>query len=100
MTWRMTRREFAMLPAAAGAAVLAPPAFAQTAAPLITRAIPKTGEQLPAVGLGTASVFDTADEATRQKAAAVIQALVANGGRLIDTASSYGDAEIGLRAVT
>jgi aryl-alcohol dehydrogenase-like predicted oxidoreductase len=100
MTGRLTRREFAMLPAAAGAAALAPPVFAQTAAPLITRAIPRTGEQLPAVGLGTASVFDTADDATRRKAAAVIQALVANGGRLIDTASSYGDAETVLGDVT
>jgi aryl-alcohol dehydrogenase-like predicted oxidoreductase len=90
---RLTRREFAMLPAAAGAAALAPPVFAQTASPLITRAIPSSGEQLPAVGLGTAAVFDTAAETTRQKAAAVVQALVANGGRLIDTASSYGDAE-------
>ena len=97
MTMPMTRREFAMLPAAAGAAAgaaaLAPPVFAQTAAPLIARAIPSSGEELPAVGLGTAAVFDTADETTRQKAAAVVQALVGNGGRLIDTASSYGDAE-------
>ncbi|MGD0025816.1 MAG: aldo/keto reductase [Xanthobacteraceae bacterium] len=90
MTRRMTRREFAML---TGGAVLAPPAFAQTAAPLITRAIPGSGERLPAVGLGTAEVFDSADEATRQKAAAVVQALVGNGGSLIDTASTYGDAE-------
>ncbi len=92
MTRRMTRREFAMLTGAAAAA-LAPPAFAQTAAPLITRAIPSSGERLPAVGLGTAAVFDTADETTRQKAAAVLQALVGNGGSLIDTASTYGAAE-------
>jgi aryl-alcohol dehydrogenase-like predicted oxidoreductase len=87
----MTRREFAVL---TGAALLAPPAHAQTDAPLITRAIPSSGERLPAVGLGTAQVFDTADEATRRKAAAVVQALIANGGRLIDTASTYRDAEI------
>jgi aryl-alcohol dehydrogenase-like predicted oxidoreductase len=87
----MTRREFAVL---TGAALLAPPAHAQTDAPLITRAIPSSGERLPAVGLGTAQVFDTADEATRRKAAAVVQALIANGGRLIDTASTYGNAEI------
>jgi aryl-alcohol dehydrogenase-like predicted oxidoreductase len=98
MAMRMTRRQFAMLPAAAAA--LAPPVLAQTATPLITRAIPSSGEQLPAVGLGTASVFDTADATTRQKAAAVVQALFANGGRLIDTASSYGDAEIVLGDVT
>lgn len=68
-------------------------ARAQTDAPLITRVIPSSGERLPAVGLGTAQVFDRADDATRQKAAAVLQALIAKGGRLIDTASSYGDAE-------
>jgi aryl-alcohol dehydrogenase-like predicted oxidoreductase len=45
------------------------------------------------VGLGTAAVFDEDDETTRRKADAVVQALVKNGGRLIDTASTYGDAE-------
>jgi aryl-alcohol dehydrogenase-like predicted oxidoreductase len=32
--------------------------------------------------------------ATKQKAASVLHALVGNGGRLIDTASTYGDAEV------
>jgi aryl-alcohol dehydrogenase-like predicted oxidoreductase len=68
------------------------PAFAQTPT-LLARAIPSTGERLPAVGLGTAQVFDTNDEGTRQKAAAVLQALIAGGGRLVDTSSVYGDAE-------
>jgi len=90
LTIRMSRRKFAVL---SGAALLAPPALAQTDASLVTRAIPSSGERLPAVGLGTAQVFDTANEATRQKVAVVLQALIANGGRLIDTASSYGDAE-------
>ena len=48
---------------------------------LITRAIPESGERLPAVGLGTAYVFDRDDETTRQKAAAVVQALVDGGGQ-------------------
>jgi aryl-alcohol dehydrogenase-like predicted oxidoreductase len=87
MTVRMTRREFAAL---AGSAALAPPALAQTGEPL-SRAIPSSGERLPAVGLGTAAVFNSADATS--KAAAVLQALVANGGRLIDTASTYGNAE-------
>jgi aryl-alcohol dehydrogenase-like predicted oxidoreductase len=89
MTIRLTRREFAI---ATGAAMLGPPAFAQTPA-LLARAIPSTGERLPAVGLGTAQVFDSNDEGTRQKAAAVLQALIAGGGRLVDTSSVYGDAE-------
>ena len=91
MKIRMTRREFAAL---AGAAALARPAFAQSGGELLTRAIPSSGEVLPAVGLGTAQVFDSNDEATRQKAAAVLQALTANGGRVVDTASTYGNAEI------
>lgn len=88
----MRRRDFITLfgGAAAGWPLTA---RAQTDSPLITRAIPSSGERLPAVGLGTAQVFDRADDATRQKAAAVLQALIAKGGRLIDTASSYGDAE-------
>ena len=89
MPTRMTRREFA---AAAGAAMVAQSALAQTGAP-ITRAIPASGELLPAVGLGTANVFNIDDEATRQKATAVLRALIADGGRLVDTASVYGDAE-------
>ncbi len=90
MTVGMTRRKIMVL---AGVALLVPPAHAQTDLPLISRAIPSSGERLPAVGLGTAQVFDRADDATRQKAAAVLRALIAKGGRLIDTASSYGDAE-------
>jgi len=68
--------------------------MAQTgSAPLISRAIPGSGERIPAVGLGTAYVFDTDDDKTRHMAEQVIGALVDAGGRLIDTASSYGDAE-------
>jgi len=89
MTIRLTRREFAL---AGSAAMLAVPAAAQNAAPLM-RPIPRSGELLPAVGLGTAYVFDNNDNTTRQKASAVLQALIAGGGRLVDTSSVYGDAE-------
>jgi aryl-alcohol dehydrogenase-like predicted oxidoreductase len=93
----ITRRDFA---AFAALALSRAPAFARAEeAPLIVRAIPKTGERLPAVGLGTAHVFDSDDAETRRAAAAVIEALLAGGGRLIDTASSYGDAESVLGAV-
>ena len=93
---RLTRRQFTNVPAAAlatGAASLTVPVFAQPASSLLTRSIPSTGEPLPAVGLGTAEVFDVADTATLQKAGAVVRALIDNGGKLIDTASTYGDAE-------
>lgn len=91
ITTPLTRREFSAL---AAAPLLSQAALAQTnVAPLITRAIPSTGERLPVVGLGTASVFNSDDEPTRRAAAQVVQALVDAGGRLIDTASTYGDAE-------
>ena len=90
MAIQITRREFTLL---TGSALIATSAHAQTDASLLTRAVPSSGERLPAVGLGTAQVFDTADAATKRKAAEVVQALLANGGRLIDTASTYGDAE-------
>jgi aryl-alcohol dehydrogenase-like predicted oxidoreductase len=92
----LSRRQFAIVPAAALAAQAFPlpsPALAQASAPLIARPIPATGEILPAVGLGTAEVFDSADASTLQKANAVVRALIDNGGKLIDTAASYGDAE-------
>jgi aryl-alcohol dehydrogenase-like predicted oxidoreductase len=97
ITRQITRRDFAAL---AGGFLLSTKAVAQTETPLLTRPIPSSGERIPAVGLGTAYVFDDKNEATRSKADAVVQALVNNGGRLIDTASTYGDAESVLGEVT
>ena len=82
----------------AGAALAALPWLPQTAlaaeTPIITRPIPHGGEPLPIVGIGTAVIFDFQDDpeklAERSK---VIHALIAGGGKLIDTAHSYGSAE-------
>jgi aryl-alcohol dehydrogenase-like predicted oxidoreductase len=84
-----TRRDFTAL----AATTLMRPSLAGADPSLIARAIPKTGERLPAVGLGTASVFETDDEPTQRAAAAVVRTLLEAGGRVIDTASTYGDAE-------
>lgn len=97
MPIRITRRDFAAL---AGGILASPKAIALTDTPLVTRAIPRGDERIPAVGLGTAYVFDQDDETTRRKADAVVQALMRGGGRLIDTASTYGDAESVLGEVT
>jgi aryl-alcohol dehydrogenase-like predicted oxidoreductase len=62
--------------------------------PLKTRPIPHSGEQLPIVGIGTAVIFDFENDPVKYaERRQVIQALVAGGGRLIDTASAYGHAE-------
>jgi aryl-alcohol dehydrogenase-like predicted oxidoreductase len=94
----ISRRNFVRLPLSA---LALPPVFAQAAneAAMLTRAIPSTGERLPAVGLGTAWVFNRDDAETRRRAADVVRALVAGGGRVIDTGSTYGDAERVLGAV-
>jgi aryl-alcohol dehydrogenase-like predicted oxidoreductase len=57
------------------------------------RAIPSSGELLPAVGLGTAGTLNSDDATARGALTAVVKALVAGGGSLIDTASTYGEAE-------
>ena len=61
---------------------------------LITRAIPKTGEKLPIVGLGSATSFRRASQSEDVTALAdVIKTLVENGGTVFDTAPSYGASE-------
>jgi aryl-alcohol dehydrogenase-like predicted oxidoreductase len=68
-------------------------AQSQTPESVMTRPIPHSGEQLPIVGLGTAVSFPSANESQRTGLKDVIDALVAGGGKLIDTASVYGNAE-------
>lgn len=80
----------------AGASALAMssalPALAQEA--MLTKPIPHGGEKLPVVGLGTSIVFQIGkDPNDRQQRRDVLNALVQNGGTLIDTASTYGSAE-------
>jgi aryl-alcohol dehydrogenase-like predicted oxidoreductase len=62
--------------------------------PLATRAIPHSGELLPVIGLGTANEFQVQPQGERKATLKeVVDDLLAQGGRLIDTASSYGSAE-------
>lgn len=87
------RRLIASLAAAGAASQLGSRALAQ-AGNAIRRPIPSSGERLPAVGLGTAIVFDVgADTAARARLRDVVRTLIDGGGRLIDTASAYGSAE-------
>jgi aryl-alcohol dehydrogenase-like predicted oxidoreductase len=59
-----------------------------------TRPIPRTGEALPVVGIGTAIIFDFDNDAAKfAERREVVRTLVAGGGKLIDTAYSYGRAE-------
>jgi aryl-alcohol dehydrogenase-like predicted oxidoreductase len=91
----VSRREFLSLGAGIGVAAALRSAPASAAAgPILTRSVPRTGERLPVVGLGTAIVFDIGDDAARRaERRAVIQTMLEGGGRVIDTAPSYGTAE-------
>ncbi len=61
---------------------------------MLTRTIPSSGEALPAIGLGTWSVFDVGEgERERRPLAEVVGALFAGGGRLLDSSPMYGRAE-------
>ena len=90
-----TRRDvLAMGAGLVTAAALPGLSLAQSAKPLLSRKIPKSGELLPVIGLGTAIIFDITDNAAqRAERAQVIRTLLAGGAKLIDTAPSYGSAE-------
>jgi aryl-alcohol dehydrogenase-like predicted oxidoreductase len=88
----ISRKHF--ITAAGGAAALAamPGSLQAADAALVRRTIPKskTKEQLPVIGLGTAQDFGAkAEPAIMEQKAQVIRELVANGGRLLDTAEQY-----------
>ena len=77
--------------AVAAALALRRPVWAETtaSAPLMTRAIPGTGERLPVVGLGT----DKFRVGARDAIQAEIKRMQEVGGTVIDTAAAYGDSE-------
>jgi aryl-alcohol dehydrogenase-like predicted oxidoreductase len=53
---------------------------------MLTRPIPKSGEAMPVIGLGTSKVFDVGTgETERAPLQRVVQGLVAGGGRMLDS---------------
>src|SRR5437868_8948951 len=65
-----------------------------SAGAMLTRPIPSTGEPMPVIGLGTWRAFDVgSDETGRRLLRQVLQRLLDNGGRIIDTSPMYGRAE-------
>jgi aryl-alcohol dehydrogenase-like predicted oxidoreductase len=98
----LTRREYLAWTAQLGATLALPLRLsAQATAPLITRAIPKTGEQLPIVGLGSSATFSQiAGAADVEAIKAVFTTLLEQGGKVFDTAPGYGASEeVAARAV-
>ena len=70
------------------------PAWASVQEALIRKPIPSTGERIPVIGLGSAGTFDlTPRSRDWEPAREVIRRFHRLGGRVIDTAPSYGRAE-------
>jgi len=91
-----TRREYLRNLALIGTACALPAGLLRAfeSGNLVTRAIPKTGEKLPIVGLGSAATFRSVAQSKEKRAITeVIQTLVENGGTVFDTAPSYGASE-------
>lgn len=80
----------------AGMLIAAAPAFsaAPNPKPMATRPIPRTGESLPVIGVGTWQTFDVGAKAPeRTELREVLQLLAQHGGRVIDSSPMYGEAE-------
>ena len=88
-----SRRDVLRLAAAATASALLPPAWAAKPAQRLSK-IPKSGETLPAIGLGTSRTFNVGRSAEERSAQREVLRLFAElGGRVVDTSPMYGAAE-------
>lgn len=94
--FNVTRRSVLAAGVAAGACVTlgsSLAAAADSSGQLILRAIPSTGERLPVIGIGTNAFGVSAPEelaAIRE----VLKTMPELGGKVIDTARSYGSSEV------
>lgn len=92
---KISRRELIKLSAGAGFIAAAGnwhPLLADTSA-RITTTIPSSGEQLPAVGIGTRDYRSNANAEDMQRFRQTLEVFHASGGRVIDTSPNYGEAE-------
>ena len=91
-----TRREFLCALAAGLPPLLGPACGHAQARPRgpATRAIPSTGELVPAIGLGSWITFNVGnDRAAREGCAEVMRAFFDAGGRMIDSSPMYGSSQ-------
>ncbi len=90
----LSRRDMLRGALAAGASTLIPAALAAKPGAILTRTIPRSGERIPAIGLGTWQTFDVGDsEAERAPLRMVLRRFVALGGKVIDSSPMYGESE-------
>ena len=89
----MDRRNFLAMFGAGGAAILSHPGTLLAAAPM-TRPIPRTGESIPLIGMGTWITMNVGDDPNLRAARLqVVQTFFDEGGGMIDSSPMYGSAE-------
>jgi len=91
----ISRRDLLKLGAGAGLIAAASPWDSLRASPgmNIFTTIPSSGEQLPAVGIGTRDYRSNANAADMQRFRETLKIFHSSGGRVIDTSPNYGEAE-------
>ncbi len=93
-TAKLSRRGALRLMLAGAAGLAFAPARASAKNTQLLRAIPKTNETIPAVGLGTWQTFDVgASESERAGPREVLRLFAAHGGRVLDSSPMYGESE-------
>ncbi len=88
---KLTRRDLMKLGLGATALAVTPRLFsaaATPALPLITKAIPSTGEKIPVIGIGTRT-YAAVTDGIRE----VLEGLGDSGCTMVDTAAGYGNSE-------
>lgn len=89
-----TRRAVLAGLGAAGVAAALPPARVAADEAVLSRAFPKSGERIPAIGMGSWITFNVgSDDTLRAARAEVLRAFFAAGGWLIDSSPMYGSSE-------
>ncbi|HAY46178.1 MAG TPA: hypothetical protein DCY55_07810 [Gammaproteobacteria bacterium] len=87
-TKTLSRRQFlAQTSVVAAASALPSASFAQES--MLTRAIPGSDQQIPVVGLGAPEIFFTTPPEGPELPKSLIQAMVDQGGRLLDTPAFF-----------
>jgi aryl-alcohol dehydrogenase-like predicted oxidoreductase len=89
---RLSRRDLIQAGLLTGLATALPPSLraADSQEPLITKAIPSSGEKIPVMGVGTNHFGRTPYDEARS----ILKRMHELGGTVIDTAAAYGDSEV------
>lgn len=88
------RRLLQTMLAASGSLALPTLHAAPSPAPLLTRPVPSSGEQIPVIGLGSWITFNVGrDPQARAECLGVMRQFFAGGGRMIDSSPMYGSAQ-------